>query len=783
MMFIVAVSSLLLLLYVGFGDAKRTYELIHLEKLTAQGLFLQTSIEKFLRDGLPLKQYVGFSTLAAPVTDSADVDAVTVYDQTGKRLFINIDKTKPELGPLLPPPPPFVEKPSDSIKIEVGDTYYQVVLPLRTRFETAGSVIVISPKGLVTDRMRESFLPLVFVVGALAVIFAVLVVLAKPYFARSQKPWLQIIYSITFLIMAAVVIGTLIGLYVDAIQGKAKASESTLAQRLNDIVEFNLEVKDFDGLDRSFVEYKRLNAEVNEAALLIDNVSEIETDTRKLGKPWVTDTEKFEYKIDLSPPDQPRYTTLAITVLKSVVFERVARSVKNFAALFVASAFLSGLFLQIAASVQRLRTSQAPGADKATVSQAGLLVIKPIFFLAVFLDSLTYSFLPKFMQETATASGVSVGFASLPFTAYYLCFALSLIPAGTIADQRGPKPVILAGLSLAAARVLCLALPFGIWEMTALRGLAGIGQGAVLIGVQTYILSVVTPEKKTQGTAIIVFGFQGGLISGMALGSLMVSFLHANGVFAIAGGVGLATVVYTLSSVARSERKLIETGIKAAVNKLGNELKKVITNLEFLKTLLCIGAPAKAILTGVITFAIPLILGQAGYRPEDIGQVVMLYGLGVVASSGYVSRLVDRTKNTEFVLFVGAVMSGTGLIMIGLMGSSILGNGLFSTMIVVISIGVVGVAHGFINAPVVTHVGHSSLAKRIGANPAMTAYRFVERGGHIAGPLLVSQFFLIWGQGPLVVGGIGLATVLLGATFFGHKLIPATVQAHREPAE
>jgi predicted MFS family arabinose efflux permease len=225
--------------------------------------------------------------------------------------------------------------------------------------------------------------------------------------------------------------------------------------------------------------------------------------------------------------------------------------------------------------------------------------------------------------------------------------------------------------------------------------------------MKTYILYVVAREKKTQGTAIIVFGFQGGLISGMALGSLMVSFLDANGVFAIAGGVGLATVVYTLSLVARSERKGIETGIKAAVSKLANELKKVITNLEFLKTLLCIGAPAKAILTGVITFAIPLILGQAGYRPEDIGQVVMLYGLGVVASTGYVSRLVDRTKNTELVLFVGAVMSGTGLIMIGLMGSSILGSGLFSTMIVVISIGVVGVAHGFINAPVVTHVGNS----------------------------------------------------------------------------
>ena len=60
-MFIVAAASLFLLLYIGFGDGKRTYELTHIEKLTSQGLYLQNTIEKFVRDGLPLKQYAGFS--------------------------------------------------------------------------------------------------------------------------------------------------------------------------------------------------------------------------------------------------------------------------------------------------------------------------------------------------------------------------------------------------------------------------------------------------------------------------------------------------------------------------------------------------------------------------------------------------------------------------------------------------------------------------------------------------------------------------------------------------
>lgn len=777
-MFIVAALSLLLLLYVGFGDGRRNYELIHIEKLTAHGRFLQNSIENFLRNGLPLKQYVGFATLAAPIVDSEDVDAVAVYGLSGKQLFIAIDKH----NPALPPPASFVKNPADGIKIHVGNTHYQVVLPLRTRFETVGSVVVVSPKSLVAGRMQLAFAPLLIIAGVLAGAFALLVVLMKPYIARSQKPWLQIAYGATFFAMSIGVVWTLGGLYFDGLQGKARAAETTLAQRFSDIAKFQLHVKDFDGLDKSLQEYKRLNTEVNEADLLVDNISTISTDPRKLGKPWTADAGAFEYEVDLSPPNNPQHMSLAVTVLKSVVFERVARSVKNFAALFIASAFLSGLFLQIAGSIQRAgekNRQMDPRADNGSA----LLIIKPIYFLAVFLDSLTYSFLPKFMQETAVASGVSIGFASLPFTAYYLCFALTLIPAGTFADRHGPKPIILVGLTLAAASVLGLAMPFGIWEMVALRALAGLGQGMLMIGVQSYILATVSPEKKTQGTAIIVFGFQGGLISGMALGSLIVSFLSPGGVFAIAGGVGVATIAYTLLLMPWSKPKNAENGIKAAIAKLGGELKKTITSLEFLKTLLCIGAPAKAVLTGVVTFALPLILGQAGYRQEDIGQVVMLYGLGVVASSGYVSRLVDRTKNSEQVLFVGAAMSGIGLMTIGFMGSPLLGNGMLSIIVVVAAVLVVGIAHGFINAPVVSHVGQSGLAERIGANSAMTAYRFVERAGHVAGPVLVGQFFLIWGQGPWVIGGIGAAIMTLAVIFGFHRLIPRSAQTFVEPAE
>jgi predicted MFS family arabinose efflux permease len=304
----------------------------------------------------------------------------------------------------------------------------------------------------------------------------------------------------------------------------------------------------------------------------------------------------------------------------------------------------------------------------------------------------------------------------------------------------------------------------------------------LFIGVQTYILAVTPPEKKTQGAAIIVFGFQGGMISGMALGSLMVNFLQPQGVFGMAGVGGLATTLYTIALIAPLEQKQdAKGGLGAAVSRLFGDLKKVITSGEFLKTIFCIGIPAKAILTGTITFALPLLLGQLDYRQEDIGQIIMLYGLGVVVASGYVSRLVDRTHDTQSILFWGAALSGGGLVMIGLVGS--VSSAMLSTGLVIGGVIIVGIAHGFINAPVVTHVAQSTLAARIGVTPVTTTYRFLERAGHISGPFMVSQLFILWGQGPHIIAWIGIATATLGVLFVAGTFSTRMRLAKSEPAE
>jgi MFS family permease len=772
MMFIVTAASLMLLLYVGYGDSKRTYEQIHIEKITTNGQLLQNSIEKFLRDGLPLKQYAGFNNLAGPVLEGEDVDALAVYNQVGLKIFNAVDKA----NPTVPEPTSNLSKVKQDISVEYNSTHYQVIIPLRTRFETVGSLVVSSSMKVVADKLRTTFLPLMYLAFGLSVVFAALFVFALPYLPRTRIPWLQISYTVTFAIMSAAVIYAIVGLYYDGVQGKSRASVVTLSQRLSDVVEFNLYFKDIEGMGRIFSEYQRLNAEVSEAALIENDIVQIATNSAKVGKKWVPDSRNFEFNIDLSRSDQKaRVVSLVVTVPKDTVVNRVLRSVKNLAALFVASGLLASLFLQVAASLQSLRLNQSmpDQSNSDSAENAALVMIKPIFFLAVFLDSLIYSFLPNFMQDAAREAGLSVGYASIPFTAYYLCFALSLLPAGNLSERYGPKAIILFGLLLASVGVATMVVPVGFVELTILRGIAGVGQGMLMIGVQAYILTVASPQKKTQGVAIIVFGFQGGLIAGMALGSLLVNYLEASGVFMISGTIGVTTIFYTLM---RLPKVTVQTqaiaGMGEAIRELMSDIKHVISNTEFVKTLLCVGIPAKAILTSTITFALPLLLVKYNFRSEDIGQIIMLYGVAVMVATSFASRLVDRTRNSEQVLFWGSILSGAGLMLMGLMSPAYLGNGQLGTAVMIAGTILVGFAHGFINAPVVTHVGQSELGTRLGAIPVTTSYRFLERAGHIAGPIVIAQVFLMFGEDATVLIWIGVGIACLGLLFIAHNFRP-----------
>ena len=356
-MFVVTGLSLLLLVYVGFGEGKRIYEQFQTEKLVAHGRIVQNAMENYLRAGLPLKQYAGFSTLADPIVQSLeDIDAMAVYDQTGHQL--SSSSTRTSRNPSCPKP----SRRSAADQAEHRGRKARHLPPGRPaaahpvrngRQPRHHGIRRMSSTSVCKAASSRCSSPC----AGLSALFAIFVVFTAPYLARARAPWLQIGYAVTFLIMAGLVVGTLINLYSDGVQGKAKASASTLSQRLSDIVDFNLRLRDFDGLDKVLrglpAAQSRNQRRRPDHRRHRSRSPPIPRRSARRGSPIRAPTNT---RSRLTPsgraahrhPHRSRFRWTSSTSASSA-------ACGTSRLLFIASGFLAGLFLQVASSMQRLR--------------------------------------------------------------------------------------------------------------------------------------------------------------------------------------------------------------------------------------------------------------------------------------------------------------------------------------------------------------------------------------------------------------------------------------------
>lgn len=760
----VAGLSFLLLLYVGHGEAQRSFERFHLDKLAAQGRMLQGAIEGYLRRDLPLSQYVGFRPRAERLRASDDqLLALAVHGADGTLLFASGD---PGIG-LLPMTPQASRIAIDVGEVHKDDRYLQLVLPLANRYERVGDLVLTAGWTAIDRDVKSHFQPLVYLAAGLSLLFALTVAAARDWLVRQRLPWLQVLYSSLFMVMAGAVITAMVQLYSRGAQLEAEALADSLGQRMTEIMGFHLDLQQLQGLDRTFGEYRRLNPDIGAVALVVDGRIAIHTDPFMVGRPWSSDASTYEYRVDVTPPGSTQQVGVAVTLPEDIVYGRILRNAKNFLALFVASAFLANLFLQLARTLRRPdRPVAAADGDRA------LALVKPVFYVAMCVEHLIYPFLPQHVQGELAAAALPESLAGLVVTTYYLVFALTLVPASHLTQRFGSRRPMAIGLLLTAIGLLALVLPGSLLPLLLGRACAGIGQALLLIGVQSYILAVAAPERRTQGAAIIVFGFQGGMIAGMAIGSLLVISLGPDGVFVLGALIAALTAFYASIMIpAETGGAPVAGGLAGTWARLGSDLGQALRSRSLIATIGLVGVPAKAVLTGVVVFALPLLMTEQGYRQEDIGQMLMIYAGAVIVASSTIARLVDRTGTTGLVLGVGGVLSGLGLLLIALVDSDALGHGGYSAVLQVLLLGlgilVVGGAHGLINAPIVTHVAELDLARRIGAGAATAAYRFLERIGHVAGPLLIGQLVLLAGHIGTTLRWVGLAVALLGLAFLG----------------
>jgi hypothetical protein len=147
----------------------------------------------------------------------------------------------------------------------------------------------------------------------------------------------------------------------------------------------------------------------------------------------------------------------------------------------------------------------------------------------------------------------------------------------------------------------------------------------------------------------------------------------------------------------------------------------------------------------------------------------MLYAGAVMLASALASARADKTSNTQTLLFQGACLAACGLGLIAAPGlAPLLGWPVGSaviTLLVVSGVVAIGMAHGVINAPIVTHVVDADVAGRVGTTSTAATYRLLERAGHVAGPVLMAQAFILFGPSWGAFAAIGIVVLIFGLIF------------------
>jgi MFS family permease len=585
-------------------------------------------------------------------------------------------------------------------------------------------------------------------------------------------------------------------IYSDGVRDKTESLGQSLSQRLRAPLSLGLDLANFGGLEKVFTEYKVLYPELSYVALTDGRNTVISTDKSQIGQPWRDFPNTYAYTVPIGgASNQQRLVRVGIP--QSIIYDKLFRGIKNFAVLFVSCGFVALLFFNLLQALTSRIWIGKPGGPTWEEYQTG--IVAPLYFLAVFVEALAASFLPLYLQGLAKAGSFDPGQVPTLFTIYFVAYGLSLLPASRFAERHGTRGVLLAGAAMTVLVGLGMALVTNFLLMYALRALAGVAQGLVLAGIQTFVLEVTSARRTTQGAGILVSSYNSAMIAGTALGALLSVYIAPQGVFVLATALSLLIVGYVARLVPQTGRRkrarqpveetdardLAGSAFGRAENDVGlwRGMAAALSDLGFLKTIVLIGIPAKAVLAGITIFALPLILAHQNYQQEDIGQVIMFYAAGVLLSSAFVVKMVDRIGRTRLVLFIGTMMSAVGLALIGLVGwDPIVHSDLpfLGPLVVVSGMSILGISHGFITAPVVTHVAQTDAATTLGKSSTASLYRFLERLGHMTGPLIVSTLLLWNNQDPLTISALGGAFALFGLLFI---LGRSSHRSGLEPAE
>ncbi len=269
--------------------------------------------------------------------------------------------------------------------------------------------------------------------------------------------------------------------------------------------------------------------------------------------------------------------------------------------------------------------------------------------------------------EIARELGLDSAGLGLLTAIYFFAFAAFQLPLGILLDRYGPRRVNGTMLLVAAAGGTWFALGHSAAELTAARGLIGLGVSGCLMAAFSAFVLWYPPERiSTMNGVAFAAGMLGAIVATVPL-EMLLRVLHWREVFA--GIVAINLAVSLLLFLAVPERTATKQGESVRVQLAG--FAQLARDPAFWRLALCIGASQVATVSLQTLWVATWLRDLLGFSPAQVARALLLFGLAMML--GYVGfgRAADaltRRGRSTLPLLAGGVATASlclGLLALG----------------------------------------------------------------------------------------------------------------------
>jgi MFS family permease len=258
------------------------------------------------------------------------------------------------------------------------------------------------------------------------------------------------------------------------------------------------------------------------------------------------------------------------------------------------------------------------------------------------------------LPSVAHGLGVKSASTSIVLAAYFVAYALLLLPGGELVDRFGARRLALVGLGLFAVGAAAGAVASSLSVLIATRVLQGAGAGLVSPAALAGAVSGFPPERR--GSALGIWGASAGVsnLAGPLLGGVLTVTL------------GWRADWWALVPLALAAGVAIWRLLPAVVHTDGGTGAHPGLNRVVLAATL-IAALTFAIMIGSFYIAEQYLQRAAGFSALGASGALILVALLVGAAAPLAGRLADQ-RGERLPALLGFLAAGVGLVILGIPG-------------------------------------------------------------------------------------------------------------------